>query len=297
MSVFDYSKDINSSSGKPSGTPEASLGDFDYEKSIWGHGHASLALRSPTSFRLRQSLESIKGLQNGAKVMELGCGAGQFIRQIKAIRPDLTCHGSDISEHALALAKKTNDGVVYDLSSEKKLPYEDASFDAVFIFDVLEHVLDPGAIIAETKRVLKPGGVFYAFVPCEGDPLSFWNFLRKCNIGSDLTKMYAGHINRFSKKELVNLVTSFGFEVKRIRYSEHVIGQLLGLASFFSMDRFAKKHNLQQVNNEQYFYDLGQKGGGVLQLIKNIVNTVVALESIILSRVPSPNVHITVIKK
>ena len=63
------------------------------------------------------------------------------------------------------------------------------------------------------------------------------------------------------------------------------------------MDRFAKKSNLHQVNNEQYFYDLDQKGGGVLKIIKNIVNSLVAVESIIFSRVPSPNVHLTVVKK
>jgi len=63
------------------------------------------------------------------------------------------------------------------------------------------------------------------------------------------------------------------------------------------MDRFAKKNNLQQVNNEQYFYDLSKRGGGALQLVKDIINSLVAVESIIFSRLPSPNVHIAVIKK
>ncbi|MBI2037723.1 MAG: class I SAM-dependent methyltransferase [Candidatus Magasanikbacteria bacterium] len=273
------------------------MGKFDYEKSIWGHGRASIKLSSPTSFRLRQSLSSIKALAGGAKVMELGSGAGQFIREIKAIRPDLECYGSDISEHAINLAKQANDGVQYDLSAEKKLPYADNFFDAILIFDVLEHVENPGAIFSEVHRTLKSGGVFYAFVPCEGDFLSFWNLLRKFGVGANLTKMYAGHINRFSREELVATVKAFGFEIKKIRYSEHILGQFLGLASFFSMDRFAKKNNLQQVNNEQYFYDLSQKGGGVLRLVKNLVNTAVALESMLFSRLPSPNVHLTVIKK
>src|SRR3989339_1971960 len=268
------------------------MSEFNYETSIWGHGKASLKLSSPTFFRLRQCLDSIKDLKSGAKVMELGSGAGQFIRQIKAIRPDLVCYGSDISEHAISLAKQANDGVIYDLSSEKKLPYEDGSFDAVLIFDVLEHVTDPGAIVAEAHRVLKSEGVFHSFVPCEGDWASFWNLLRKFNAGTDLTKMYAGHINRFSKKELVGIMKSYGFEIKKIRYSEHVLGQLLGIFSFFSMDRFAKKNNLQQVNNEQYFYDLSKRGGGALQLVKDIINSLVAVESIIFSRLPSPNVHI-----
>lgn len=270
--------------------------EFNYEQSIWGHGQASIALSSPTSFRLRQSLQSLANLPDNAKVMELGCGAGQFIREIKALRPTLACYGSDISDHAINLAKQANDGVSYDLSAEKKLPYEDNFFDAVLIFDVLEHVTDPGAILAEVHRTLKSGGVFYSFVPCEGDALSLWNLLRKFNIGTDLTKLYAGHINRFSRKELVKLVTSYGFTVDRIRYSEHVLGQLLGIAAFFSMDTFAKKNNLQQVNNEQYFYDLGKKGGGALQVIKDFVNTLVAVESMALSRLPSPNVHLTVRK-
>ncbi len=269
---------------------------FDYEKSIWGHGNASLRLSSPTYFRLRQSLQSLSGLKAGAKVLELGCGAGQFIREIKKIRPELDCYGCDISQHAIAIAKQANDGVQYDLSTENRSVYEDNFFDAVLIYDVLEHVENPGLILAEIHRILKSGGVFYSFVPCEADSLSFWNLLHKLGLKRELTKMYAGHINKFSRHSLVGLVESHGFTVSRIRYSEQVLGQLLGLAAFFSMDRFAKKNNLHQVNNEQYFYDLGQKGGGSLKIIKDIINSLVATESITFSRVPSPNVHLMVTK-
>jgi ubiquinone/menaquinone biosynthesis C-methylase UbiE len=270
---------------------------FDYEKSIWGYGNASLRLSSPTSFRLRQSLEALAELKAGAKVLELGCGAGQFIREIKKIRPELNCYGCDISQHAIAIAKQANDGVHYDLSTENRSVYDDNFFDAVVIYDVLEHVENPNLILLEINRVLKSGGVFYSFVPCEGDQLSFWNLLHKLGLKRQLTKMYAGHINKFSRQSLVSLVESHGFAVKRIRYSEQILGQLLGLAAFFSMDHFAKKSNLQQVNNEQYFYNLNQKGGGIFKTVKNIVNILVAIESIVFSRVPSPNVHLTVVKK
>lgn len=297
MADFNYIKDINSFVRKHSDKSDVSLAHFDYEKSIWGYGRASLSITSPTSFRLRQSLRALNGLPAGAKVLELGCGAGQFIRKIKAIRPELDCYGCDISEHAINIAKKSNDGVVYELSQEKRTPHADNFFDAVLIYDVLEHVVDPGAIIVEVHRILKSRGRFYAFVPCEGDWLSFWNLLRKLNIGTDLTKKYAGHINRFSRKELIAMVELIGFVHGQMRYSEHILGQLLGLFSFFSMDRFARRNKLEQVNNEQYFYNLDQKGGGLLRLVKNIVNGLVTLESFIFSRIPSSNIHLISIKK
>ncbi len=294
---FGYIKDISSSAQKLSDKSDVSLDRFDYEKSIWGYGQASADITSPTSFRLRQSLEVLAGLPVGAKVLELGAGAGQFIREIKRLKPELECYGCDISQQAISAAKQADDGVQYDLSDEKKSPYTNNYFDAVLIYDVLEHVTDPAGIVAEVYRVLKPGGRFYSFIPCEGDSLSLWNLLRKGNIGTDLTKKYAGHINRFSRGSVWKLFESAGFSFGRVRYSEHLLGQLLGIATFFSMDRFAKRHNVQQVNNEQFFDNLNKKGGGLLQMVKNIINSLVTLESLIFSRLPSPNVHLTVIKK
>lgn len=45
-----------------------------------------------------------------------------------------------------------------------KLAFDDASFDFVYSFDVFEHLPDPGAVLREAGRVLRPGGVMLAYV-------------------------------------------------------------------------------------------------------------------------------------
>lgn len=272
------------------------MSEFDYEKSIWGKGTASLEWKSPTSFRLRQALTALSGLKQGAKVLELGCGAGQFIRAVKKNRPDLDCYGCDISKNAIEAARKENDGVGYELSEEKRMPYENGVFDALLVFDVLEHVQDPDALLAEINRVMKDGGVFYCFVPCEGDSLSLWHWIKKMvKTGHELTKKYAGHINYFSRKSLFDLFKKNNFVLARVRYSEHFLGQLLGVMAFAAMDRAVKAKKIIQINNETYFAK--EKQSLLIQFFKNIVNSAVYLESLILSRVPSPNVHLTAVKK
>lgn len=260
---------------------------FDYEKSIWGAGEAGLKWSSPASFRLRGALESLKNIPAGGKILEIGCGAGQFIRGIKKCKPDLECYGCDISSAAIGFAK-TNPGVVYALSGIRSLPYGDNFFDAVLIFDVLEHAEDAGSLLSETGRVLKKDGVFYCFVPCEKDYLSVWNFLDKLGLKKDLTRKYAGHINFFSRASLKVFFEAHNFKIIRQRYSEHLLGQMVGVAAFMMMDKEAKRKGVSQINNEQYFSGLNGKGMGVL---KKIINTLIYLESVIFSRIPSPNVH------
>ena len=272
------------------------MSGFDYEKSLWGRGMASRDWKSPTSFRLCQALSALAGLGQGAKVLEIGCGAGQFIRAIKKIRPELNCYGSDISKNAIEAARKENDGVLYSLSEEKKSPYENNFFDAVLIFDVLEHVADPDAMLAEINGLLKNNGVFYCFVPCEGDFLSLWHWIKKLATGGhELTKKYAGHINYFSRRSLLDLFKKNNFKLIRVRYSEHLLGQILGIMAFIAMDRAVRQKKIIQINNETYFAK--EKKSPIVKFLKNIVNTAIYLESIIFSRVPSPNVHLTVVNK
>ncbi len=264
---------------------------FDYELSVWGRGTATPRMSDPTSIRLRAALKALGSLKGGEKVLEVGCGAGQFIRAIKKIRPELECHGSDISKNALEQAQKNSDGVLYTEQRGNNLPFADGVFSAVIIFDVLEHVDNPIAFMREVNRVLRNGGKMYLFAPCEGDYLSLWHMLKFFGIGRDLTKKFAGHIQYFSRHSLLDLIKNNGFAIKSIRYSEHIIGQLLGVVVFFSMS-FS---GAGQINNETFFTENLKINR--LRWLKKLVNSLVFLESSIFRRLPSPNVHLVVEKQ
>ncbi|PIT88266.1 MAG: hypothetical protein COU29_03295 [Candidatus Magasanikbacteria bacterium CG10_big_fil_rev_8_21_14_0_10_36_32] len=269
--------------------------NFNYEQSIWGRGTATLNVSDPSCFRLKQCLKSFLNLPANGRILEVGCGAGQFIGAIKKNMLQADCRGCDISQQAIEQAKQRNDGVIYELmNNENSLPYDSDSFDGVAIFDVLEHAVNPENLLKEIYRILRPHGVFYMFVPCEGDNLSFWHWLDKLGLKNNLTKKFAGHINYFSRGDIVRLLQKNGFDISRCRYSEHIVGQKLGVFSFFMMNRAAKKQNGGQINNEEYFAKFN--GSGV-SLFKKFVNAWINLESCLWQKIPSPNLHITSIKK
>lgn len=99
------------------------------------------------------------------KILDFGCGDGQltFFLASKGVS-QIT--GVDISESAINNAnKKLNSydppmGVEIDfkIGTTEKLPFEDNSFDMIVAFDCMEHVMEPGAILKDWFRVLKPGG-------------------------------------------------------------------------------------------------------------------------------------------
>jgi len=268
--------------------------EFNYEGSTWGKGHASLSWSSPSRFRLNQCRKLLKDLSQGSNVLEIGCGAGQFIRSIKAMFPNLECYGSDISQVAIEKARSLNDGVSYSISTSIELPYENDFFDVIIICDVLEHVDSPELILREGFRVIKKNvGVFYAAVPCEGDLLSLLYWLQKLHITDDLAKIHAGHIQKFSRKSLFQLFNNYQFNPVHVSYSEHFLGQLLNAATYIMINRTAKKQGISQMNNEAFFENLyNEKSSALLSLARTVINTLVNLESWLLNWFPSPNVHI-----
>lgn len=270
---------------------------FNYEQSIWGSGNAELAYGSPAFFRFRQVLFALRTAPSGAKILEVGAGAGQFIRALKRHHPEWRCHGTDISKVAIDLARRQADGVEYDLCSEAELPYADNVFDAVLVLDVLEHVENPNNLLSRIGRVLKPDGIFYCFAPCEGDALSLWRWLDFIGLKKDLTKKYAGHINFFKREEVINLLQKNFLSIKRIRYSEHLLGQLAGIAAFVMMDRKAKQLGQTQLNNESFFSELKNKGGWIWRFAALAGNLAINLESMLCRRIPSPNAHIIAVNK
>jgi len=272
--------------------------NFDYNKCIWGKNTATLKFSDPSSIRLKRIIKMAADLPAGSKILEVGCGGGAFIRAISILRPDLHCYGCDISSTAIKQAQDIDitGSIDYTVCEGKTLPYNENIFDAVYIIDVLEHVLEPENLLKEIHRIIKPRGLFFSFVPCENDRTSFWKYLDMFGLKKDVTKKHAGHINFFSKKELLDLYARIKFNIKKISYSEHFFGQIIGVFSFVAMDKYAKKNNLSQVNNEIFFETINSKKKGWRNLFRMLVNLLIYFESTIFYCIPSPNIFIIAIK-
>lgn len=100
-------------------------------------------------------------LATGAKILELGCGRGEFLDGFRKARFDVS--GLDLDPHA---AKSINGVEVKICDFEKqKFPYPDDTFDVVFSKSVVEHLFDPENFIRESFRVLKPNGRIIMMTP------------------------------------------------------------------------------------------------------------------------------------
>jgi SAM-dependent methyltransferase len=97
--------------------------------------------------------------EGGGSVLDLGCGAGDSVEQFRNVNSDVRWTGVDIERSPEVAARRRTDAsfVVFD---GVHLPFDDASFDAVYCKQVLEHVRAPSPLLAEVARVLRPGGLF-----------------------------------------------------------------------------------------------------------------------------------------
>jgi SAM-dependent methyltransferase len=90
----------------------------------------------------------------GVRVLDVGCGAGQVVGRLTEVGYE--AHGVDVSEPNIErAAKRSQHCRLYD---GRILPYPEAHFAAVGALNVLEHVEDPEAFIAELVRVTEAGG-------------------------------------------------------------------------------------------------------------------------------------------
>jgi SAM-dependent methyltransferase len=112
------------------------------------------------------------------RVLELGAGPGLLSEYAMAERPGLRWVATDI------LPAPWNELAVDGL----RLPFRDASFEAVVAFDVLHHVARPAAFFAEVARLLRPGGALAAVEPWV-TPLSYpvyrWLHQEGCRLAID----------------------------------------------------------------------------------------------------------------
>ncbi len=103
-------------------------------------------------------------LRPGLRVLDFGCGPGSIsVGLAKAVAPG-ELHGVDMEESQIELARSVAEAggrsnAIFQVGDVTDLPFEDGFFDVAHCHNVLMHVPDTRAALAEAMRVLKPGGV------------------------------------------------------------------------------------------------------------------------------------------
>ncbi len=112
----------------------------------------------------RLKLDLVKRrLSAGARVLDVGCHVGLFV--MLAQEAGFDCRGIDVSADAIR-AGTTHLGLRgLKAATLDQAGFEDASFEGLVIWDVLEHVPDLMDLVGHCARVLRPGGYFFAQVP------------------------------------------------------------------------------------------------------------------------------------
>ena len=114
-------------------------------------------------------------LAGARRVLDVGCGDGQVSRLAVKLGAELVI-GLDPTWNQVKVANERGGGSTYVKAGAGKLPFADASFDAVVACLVFEHIRDVDDAIAEVARVIVPGGRFCFFLnhPLLQTPNSGW---------------------------------------------------------------------------------------------------------------------------
>jgi SAM-dependent methyltransferase len=148
------------------------------------------------------------------RVLDVGCGAGVLASQLERDTA-WAVDGTDLNLAALERCRpRRGRTLYYDVTEE--LPAMRERYDAVVLFDILEHLPDPRAVVASARRHLRPGGLLLVNVPAL----------------PSLTSAYdraAGHLRRYTCHSLERELEGLGLARLDLRYWGFSLVPLLAL--------------------------------------------------------------------
>jgi len=200
-----------------------------YHESLWEaipEGSRAPDLELRRAFLLER-LQAATVARRGAsekplRVLDVGCGEGRLTAELAQV--GYAVIGVDLAEEPLRRAREQHPGLDVRLVGEDgQWPLADASFDAVWAGETIEHVLDTSGWLSQVRRVLRSGGSLLLSTPAHGRlamlalALSARRFDEHFDPRSD-------HVRFYTSRTLARLLADFGFEQIDVRGAGGVPG-------------------------------------------------------------------------
>ncbi|MCP3916725.1 MAG: methyltransferase domain-containing protein [bacterium] len=141
-------------------------------------------------------IEDVLAGTDAPRILDVGAGSGGFLAPLARLG---TVTHTEWDPAMLAACRERGFARGVRAGGEA-LPFADASFDLVTLFDVLEHIERDAAALAEVSRVLRPGGHVFVHVPAHP-----WLYAENDRV--------SGHHRRYARPALRKLFTGAGFEL------------------------------------------------------------------------------------
>jgi SAM-dependent methyltransferase len=170
-------------------------------------GDMPLLLRLSVRYGLHKRCRLVRRYRAQGRLLDVGCATGQFLAEMTTY-PGWEVTGVEPNDSAAEFAQRAHGLSVYqsDLISAR---FPDRSFDVVTLWDVIEHLHDPLAMLTEVRRILAPEGLLIMRTPS----LDSWD-------AHAFGQYWAGldsprHLIIFSRRTALRILDATGFGLRR----------------------------------------------------------------------------------
>ena len=152
-----------------------------------------------------------------ARVLEIGCGAGNTLSWLKQYKGCKWACGVEICPSAAERAGTILDAVYTGNIEDMELPIERNSLDLILCLDVLEHTVDPWRVLKNLFDLLKPAGAIIVSLPNVRNSRVLFPLLLKGEWNyQDAGILDRTHLRFFVRDSAIRLVESAGFKVDMV---------------------------------------------------------------------------------